>query len=181
MDNEMNAFSAGVEPGGLRNKTQIRILIVFLVNAIHEPVAESVVIEALQTHGLANYFEATQALDELLDNKSVISSDSKLYVTPRGATSLLELAGDVPASVRETALNDAVNIILREKNKDSNTVDIAECADGWDVTFGIHNKGRTLMSLTVYAADLEQANALKENFMKNPEKVYSTVVASLYV
>lgn len=181
MDNEMNAFSAGVSPGGLRNKTQIRILITFLVKSLKEPISEVMVIEALQKHELANYFEATQALDELIDNGSIISSEGLLYITPKGASSLDELAGDVPASVKETALADAFNLLIKEKNKGSNTVDIVEREDGCDVTFNILNKGRTLMSLTVYAADLEQAAELKENFLKNPEKVYSTVVATLYI
>ena len=37
------------------------------------------------------------------------------------------------------------------------------------------------MELTVYAADFEQAEQLKHNFLKNPSNVYSTVVSSLYI
>ena len=68
MDNEFNAFSAGVEPGGLRNRTEIKILITFIVSRLKEPIKDVAMLEALQIHGLANYFEATQALDELLTN-----------------------------------------------------------------------------------------------------------------
>lgn len=181
MENEFNAFDAGVSPGGLRNKTQIRILIAFLVRAVKEPLSESMAIEALQAHGLANYFEATQALDELIDNGSLISSESLLYITPKGAASLEELESDVPPTVRETALADALHLQLLEKNKGNSTVDITERADGYDVTFTILNKGIPLMKLTVYAADLDQAHEIKHNFLKNPERVYSTVVATLYV
>lgn len=60
-------------------------------------------------------------------------------------------------------------------------MDIVEREDGYDVTFIILNKGTPLMKLTVYAADLDQADELKRNFLKNPERVYSTVVATLYV
>ena len=35
--------------------------------------------------------------------------------------------------------------------------------------------------LTVYAADLEQAEQLKSNFLKDPAHVYSTVAASLFI
>ena len=49
------------------------------------------------------------------------------------------------------------------------------------MTFVILNKGTPLMKLTVYAADFDQADELKRNFLKNPERVYSTVVATLYV
>lgn len=117
MDNEFNAFDAGVSLGGLRNKTQIRILIAFLVKSVKDPLSESMAIEAVQAHGLANYFEATQALDELIDNGSLVSSESLLYITPKGAASLDELESDVPPTVRETALSDALNLQLAEKNK----------------------------------------------------------------
>ena len=170
MDNEFNAFDAGVSLGGLRNKTQIRILIAFLVKSVKDPLSESMAIEAVQAHGLANYFEATQALDELIDNGSLVSS-----------ASLDELESDVPPTVRETALSDALNLQLAEKNKGSSKVDIVEREDGYDVTFIILNKGTPLMKLTVYAADFDQADELKRNFLKNPERVYSTVVATLYV
>ena len=181
MDNEFNAIDAGVSLGGLRNKTQIRILIAFLVKSVKDPLSESMAIEAVQAHGLANYFEATQALDELIDNGSLISSESLLYITPKGAASLDELESDVPPTVRETALSDALNLQLAEKNKGSSKVDIVEREDGYDVTFIILNKGTPLMKLTVYAADFDQADELKRNFLKNPERVYSTVVATLYV
>lgn len=181
MDNEFNAFDAGVSLGGLRNKTQIRILIAFLVKSVKDPLSESMAIEAVQAHGLANYFEATQALDELIDNGSLVSSESLLYITPKGAASLDELESDVPPTVRETALADALNLQLAEKNKGSSKVDIVEREDGYDVTFIILNKGTPLMKLTVYAADFDQADELKRNFLKNPERVYSTVVATLYV
>ena len=44
MDNEFNAFDAGVSLGGLRNKTQIRILIAFLVKSVKDPLSESMAI-----------------------------------------------------------------------------------------------------------------------------------------
>ena len=37
------------------------------------------------------------------------------------------------------------------------------------------------MELSVYAADFEQAQQLKMNFLKDPSHVYSTVAAALFV
>lgn len=74
-ENEFDAFSEGVEPGGLRNRTQIKVLITFIVSRISEPLRDTMLIDALQTHGLANYFETTQALDELMDSGNLVSAD----------------------------------------------------------------------------------------------------------
>lgn len=181
INNEFDAFSEGIEPGGLRSRTQIKILITFMVSRIKEPMKDTLIIEALQIHGLANYFEVSQALDELIDNGNLSSADGFVYITPKGALSVNELSQEIPKSVKETAVADALNLQLLEKRESENTVEINKTEKGYFVTFRVTHKGESLMDLTVYAADFEQAEQLKHNFLKNPSHVYSTVVTSLYV
>ena len=181
INNEFDAFSEGVEPGGLRSRTHIKILITFMVNKIKEPLKDTLIIEALQIHGLANYFEVSQALDELIDNGNLSTSDGFVYITPKGILSVDELSQELPKSVKETAVADALNLQLLEKRESENTVEINKTDKGYFVTFRVTHKGDNLMELTVYAADFEQAEQLKHNFLKDPSHVYSTVVTSLYV
>lgn len=178
---EFDAFSAGIEPGGLRNTTQIKVLITFIAGRLKEAITSDMLLEALQMHGLANYFEATQALDELLENGSLIESEGRLHITPKGTLAVAELSDDVPRTVKETALADAINLQLMEKREGENTVEIEPCSNGFNVTFKVTHKGNDLMSLTVYAADLEQAQLIKHNFLKEPSRVYSTVITSLFI
>lgn len=181
IDNEFDAFTEGIEPGGLRSRTQIKILITFMVSKIKEPLKDTLIIEALQIHGLANYFEVSQALDELIDNGNLSCADGMVYLTPKGALSVDELSQELPKSVKETALADALNLQLLEKRESENTVEINKTEKGYFVTFRVIHKSENLMELTVYAADFEQAEQLKHNFLKNPSYVYSTVVTSLYI
>lgn len=181
MHNEFDAFSQGVEPGGLRSKTQIKLLINYVVANIKEPVSASIIIEALQLHGLANYFEVTQAIDDLIENGNLSETDGMLYITPKGVVSIDELSEELPNSVKETALADTMKLILLEKRESENTVEIQKTESGYFVTFRIMHKDVTLMELTVYAADFEQAEQLKSNFLKDPAHVYSTVAAALFV
>ncbi len=181
MHNEFDAFSQGVEPGGLRSKTQIKLLVNYLVANIREPISSSIIIEALQIHGLANYFEVTQAVDDLIENGNLSEADEMLYITPKGVVSLGELSEELPNSVKETALADAMKLILLEKRESENTVDIKKTENGYFVTFRVMHKDLPLMELTVYAADIEQAEQLKGNFLKDPAHVYSTVAASLFI
>ncbi|MBR5561654.1 MAG: DUF4364 family protein [Clostridia bacterium] len=181
MDNDFNAFSDGVEPGGLRNRTQIKILITYVVSKLNDPVKDSMMIEALQIHGLANYFEVIQAVDELLDNGNLSTVDGFLYLTPKGALSVNELSKEIPRSVKETALADVLNLQLLEKREGENIVEVKKAENGYYVTFKVIHKDETLMELTVYAADIEQAETIKHNFLKNPSHVYSTVITSLFV
>ncbi len=181
MHNEFDAFSQGVEPGGLRSKTQIKLLINYLVANIKEPISTSIIIEALQLHGLANYFEVTQAIDDLVENGNLSESDGMLYITPKGILSLSELAEELPNTVKEIALADALKLLLIEKRESENTVDIQKTDNGYFVTFRVMHKSIPLMELTVYAADYEQAEQLKSNFLRDPVHVYSTVAASLFI
>ena len=70
---------------------------------------------------------------------------------------------------------------LLEKREGENTVDFQKTDNGYYVTFRVNHKGETLMELSVYAADFEQAQQLKMNFLKDPSHVYSTVAAALFV
>ncbi len=181
MDNNFDAFSAGVEPGGLRNTTQIKILITYIVARLKEPVKDTMIIEALQLHGLANYFDVSQALEELIENGNLTSVDGEIAITPKGILSAQELSEELPLTVKETALEDILGLRLLEKRQGENTVEIEQCKNGYNVTVKVMHKESTLMSLTVYAADAEQAQLLKSNFLKDPSKVYSTVVSTLFL
>ena len=44
MDNEFDAFTQGVEPGGLRSRMQIKLLITFIVSRAGEPMKDSMII-----------------------------------------------------------------------------------------------------------------------------------------
>lgn len=180
-NSEFDAFSAGVEPGGLRNTTQIKVLITFITSRLKEPISTDMMLEALQLHGLANYFEATQALDELISTGNVTLADGKLEITPKGRLSVAELAEDIPRTVKETALADALNLQLLEKREGENSVEIEPASNGFNVTFKVTHKGNVLMALTVYAADLEQAQLIKLNFLKEPSRFYSTVITTLFI
>jgi hypothetical protein len=181
IDNDFNAFTDGVEPGGLRNTTQIKILIAFIISKLNGPIKSSMITEALQIHGLANYFEVIQAFDELLDNGNLSESDGLVYLTPKGALSVNELSKELPKSVKETALADVIYLQLIEKREGENTVEIKKTEGGCNVTFKVIHKNDVLMELTVYAADSEQAEKIKRNFLKDPSHVYATVVTSLFV
>lgn len=180
LESEFDAFSEGIEPGGLRSRTQIKILITFIVSRVKDAMSQEMIIEALQLHGLANYFETTQAFDELLSSGNIATADDYVYITPKGALSVDELSREIPRSVKETALADALRLQLLEKRKNENTVEIRKTEIGYNVTVKVIHKEETMMELTLYAADGEQAEQLKYNFLKDPSHIYSTVVAAMF-
>ena len=61
---EYDAIVAGVEPGGINNAQQVRILVGYLLRSVGQPVERRLLPELLQHWGIANFFEVTQAIDE---------------------------------------------------------------------------------------------------------------------
>ncbi len=63
---EFDALTAGVKPGGLRSKQDIKLLICYLLSSIPQGLSKTDLINVLQDNNLANYFEVASAFDELL-------------------------------------------------------------------------------------------------------------------
>lgn len=180
--NEYNAMTAGVEPGGLRNAAQIRLLIGYLVKNLPEPVKKEQIIEVLSIDGIANYFEVTQAFETLLSDGNITSGDDDyLTLTETGKTTVDELENDLPRSVRDKALEEITRLQVMERRMSENRISITPNGRGYDVTFIIEANGVRMMQLTVFAADSYQAQKIKDNFLNDPAGLYSGVVASLFM
>ena len=61
MDLEYDAFDEGIEPGGLRSRNEIKVLVCYLLKSIEQPISKQLINEILQENSLANYFEINQA------------------------------------------------------------------------------------------------------------------------
>ena len=137
-----DAFSAGVEPGGLRNRNEIKVLIAFLLKNTERGLSRRQLMEVIQREGLANYFEASQALESLIEGGSVevdeSDNDELLSLTAAGKT--------------------AANI-----------------ENGCNVRFIFND----LMTLTLYVADMEQAQSVRDKILADPESLYSAVIEQL--
>ena len=78
---KQDAFSAGVEPGGLYSSQEIKILICYMLAGVGEPLARHSVLEILSGNGMANFFEAGAAVDELIRVLDVICNTAQIQYT----------------------------------------------------------------------------------------------------
>ena len=83
--------------------------------------------------------------------------------------------------MREKALNEAVRLQTLERRMRENKIEITELENGCNVTFSLTDGEDVLMKLTLYAADMEQANAIRDKILDDPVKIYSQIIASLAV
>ena len=102
---EYDAFTGGVAPGGLRSKSDIRILICYMLKSVNAPLSGDDIIKVLQEKSLANYFEASDALSALVSLGNVTREEDNIYVlTKRGKSVADDLEQLIPSSVRDKAV-----------------------------------------------------------------------------
>lgn len=180
MDVEFNAFSQGVSPGGLRNTTQIKILIEYLISTLTGKVTKQTILQALTTSSLVNYFEVLQCTYELIENGSIlVDEEGQLSLSDMGKMTLRELVDSLPLTVRERAVADGAAYQLTERIHSAMSANIEADGDKFKVILKVYNNGETLMCITLQAADVEQAEQMKSAFLDDPAKLYSTVISLL--
>ncbi len=181
-----DAFDAGIEIGGLRDRDDIRLLICYLLKSVDAPMTRQLLNDAMQEDGLANYFEVTQAIEELLKTGNItadiLDEDEVLSVTAKGREAAELLQTSLPITVREKAVNSAIRLTTRAKIERENKIEVKKEDDGgYTITFTLFDKETELMKLSVYVSDSLQLETVKQNFINDPVKVYSTIITSLSV
>lgn len=175
---EYDAFTGGIDPGGLRTKNEIRILICYLLSSMDAPLTKNDIITIMQENGLANYFEVTNALSELAEHGHVMISDKELCTAAESAKMIAQrLDTALPASIRERAVSAAINLLAKARREQENTVEIIKTDRGYHVTCHVSGGDMDLMSFSLYVPDLHQARMVKRNFQQEPQNVYRVLLA----
>ena len=183
---QYDAFSVGVEFGGLVDTAQIKSLIGYLLREVDTTVSADSLRRVLTEQGLANYFDVSEAISELVRTGIVTQEpdgeQDMLCLTERGRISMRELGTDIPKSVREKAFAAMLSQTIRERNAQQTHIDVEPSGDGFQVTFRMDDAvGDSLLRVRVYAADRVQVERMKTNFLGDPAQFYSGILAALLI
>ena len=178
-----DAFTEGVAPGGLRSKTDIKLLILYLLEQVDAPVPVRIISDVISDQDLANYFEAMDAISELKDSGNLtvttVEGLDALAITEKGTGAVSYVEDDLPKSVRDKALSTVQHFLKLERHARENTVEITPSGDGYNVCFSLTTGDTKLMELNMYVVSREQAELLKNNYLEDPAHLYSGILTSL--
>ena len=177
-----NTFDEGIAPGGLRSKYEIKTLICYLYYSVKENMSRDLVIEAIREDELANFFEVSAAFDELVSDKSLVEADSvdgeQTYtLSENGRMIAMQLDSTVAYSVKDKALKCAIKLLADKKTARENFVDIEKTENGFKVKCTVSGGDVDLLSFTLYAPDIDQAEIIKKSFLSYPSTVYKSMLA----
>ncbi|MFR6277564.1 MAG: DUF4364 family protein [Acutalibacter sp.] len=172
---KQDAFSAGVEPGGLWHKNDIRILLCY-PGKLGAPLRQD-----LPHHpgkGLAS--RGWRCPGQLLKQGNITQDEQGFCAVTRGGLEIANsLDATLPLSVRDKALEAAFTLLAQAKAQRENRVELQKIKQGYQVTCHISGGDMDLMAVTLYVPDRAQAEMVKRSFYKDPAGVYKLVLASL--
>ncbi len=184
MDTEYDAFDAGIEPGGLRKRSNIRLLICYIMSSLDTPLKRDAVVSVMQKNGMANYFEILDAFNDLCKNGSIVLVNEKeetYFVSESGKMISMNLSDELPLTVRERATASVMQLLAQEKRERENESHITKVKNGCVVD--CHIKGEKaehdLFSFELFVPDSKQAKVIKKNFQNNAEFIYKVMVAAI--
>ena len=177
---EYDAIVAGIEPGGINNTQQVRLLVGYILRSVKAPLNRQLLPELLQYYGIANFFEVTQAIEELLSKGSLTLNDAdELQLTQRGLTAVNEWEFILPLSAKEKATRAAVSALARLRTDRENRAEIVPAERGFHVVCEVLDGTQKLLEVKLWLPDRAQAETVKAQFLENPLKLYSGTVAML--
>ncbi len=176
-----DAFTAGVEPGGLNNTQEIKILLCYMLHTVAQPIARDDLLDILLGRGMANYFDTENAIEELLRMGHLVQDENKFLSVSKTGTQIGDsLFMRVPYTLRERSVEGALQLLKRRQIEKENTVDIRRLEDkSYEVTCTVWDQDRALMSTTLRVADEWQCRAIKEQFLADPTVLYRATLAAV--
>lgn len=178
---DFDGYFAGIEPGGLKDPYDVKLLICYLLSTISEPLSEEQLNFIFQSEGLVNYFSYTVALKELLESghiKPVTEQDQTKYaITELGQDSSQKLQSSLPRSLRDKVVSTALQLLTRLERRKNVEISLEHVEDGYLVHCRIKDVGSDLLQLTMYANNEIQAKIMKIHFERDTDLLYRTILA----
>ena len=161
-------------------KADVKILICYVLCRLYSPISDELLCRALSAAGSVNYFDAANALVELLRDGFVTQGEAGLEVAEKGAQVASTFRTKLPASARDYAALCCLRIVAAQRSALENPCEISEnTGGGFTVVMSVRDGSDTLMRVELYAGDRDQAESLRKRFESDPLLAYTGVIAVL--
>lgn len=172
------------ELGGLKDKNDVKILILFLLKNINYPLTITNISDILIRYGQANYFDITDGLEELVSNffaEKIENEDGVTHYHPtgQGIKFAEELYSLLPSSVREKTMRSALKTLSNIKRESQIITDLQKTDYGYLVNCQIKDEELDIFKFSLYVPNDIQAHIVQKNFKNNPEYIYKSLIELL--
>jgi len=161
----------------IHEKTEIKMLILFILCRLPEPVSFEAITELTMCEDGISYFDLVDCLTDLVKTEHLLFTDGKYSVTERGVRNGKITENGLPFSVRMHAENMAFDFRSRQNRNDMIKTSHQLGPDGsCKVSLSLADGLGEIISLEMFAVNEQQALELEKGFRKNAESVYNAMV-----
>ncbi|HOV41774.1 MAG TPA: DUF4364 family protein [Oscillospiraceae bacterium] len=164
----------------LKDLHTVKILLCYLLKKLDRPVTPEQLYEIAVGNEIINYFFYTEAVDELVKNKTFLkeihNGEEVFVLAEKGKYSIDEFRQYVPKSFRDKLLTCALRYFAKLKRENEVKCEFIELEKGYYVRCRILDIGDDLLDMKIFAPDLEQAKLIRDKIMLNPTDFYSKIM-----
>ena len=166
------------------DETDVRLITLFIIDGFKMPVPASYVFDVIMLQPVANYFDISSQLSELLEKELVTyytEKETTFYsLTNKGSETLSYFKTRIPLTVRERFLNTIKLKIKELKNSLSIKSEYNKINDiEYNVSLGIFEGAYELFSVSLSVGDEKTAKTMCTSFNSDPQKLYSQILSTL--
>lgn len=166
--------------GFIHGELDIKILILFILRRLPSPVDAQTLEELCACDTGIGYFDYTECLAHLVETGHVEETSSGMYrITEKGARNGETAESSLPYSVRRKAERLTAPIAEAMHRDRMISASHALSDSGCAVSLSLSDGKGEILSMTVLAADEEQARDMEKTFRRGAEEIYSKIVALL--
>lgn len=192
MDNE--TFTLGVAPDGIKNRTDIRILICYMLDQHPDPLNKNDILTLVTRYGFANNLETAASIEHLILNEHILCNEKTdtLVLSPLGVRVVKDLSSRLPNTIRKKTHDVVIKLLDRRRSERENVFHYEPCGSGYRVTctigvYHINSYGEAVptddtgdtMTISCLLPTLAMVNTVRERFFDDPTTLYKTVMQQL--
>lgn len=163
--------------GFIRDKLEIKILILFVLSRLPAPVAFDKLGELVMCDEGVSYFEYAECLSELVSTAHVDTDGHTYSLTDKGKRNGEITESSLPFSVRVKAEKNAADLrsVMSRQSMISASHTIRR-KGGYTVELSLSDGISEVVSIRLFAASQTQAAALEDGFTNNAESIYGKLL-----
>lgn len=163
--------------GFIREKLDIKILILYILARLPVPVDFETLSELTLCDGGISYFDFAECAADLVDTGHAALENSRYSITEKGRQNGEATETSLPYSVRVHADNNIVRVAAKLHRLSlisaSHTI---RPRGGCTVSLSMSDGIGDVMSLELFTADEKQASLIEENFKKDAENICKRIM-----
>ena len=166
--------------GFIHEKIDIKILILFILSRLSEPVTLDTLAGLTLCDDGIGYFDFVECVSELADTEHVATDGTFYRITEKGARNGEITENFIPYPVRIRAERNAAELRMRQSRQAMiKTSRETRRKGGYNVTLTLSDGLEDVITMSLFAASEAQAIALENGFHERAEAIYNTIIKTI--